>query len=201
SYPVTRGTAWTAAAGAAAPGRAALGRAALGAPPGAPGAPGCPGGVTGAAAHPLSLVSFGLPGPASSPPAPRPWDPVWQFECTSPLASGSGDGVADATETQPTGTANAAAATRLTIAFSHVHPLSTCLSLAFERRWFRPCYTIWTSRPLSPLGSKTRILVLVHLLQSRRRRTGFRWRRYTWHPGQQDERSGNRTPLGAVGKE
>src|SRR5262249_52418365 len=124
---------WTAAAGAAAPGRAALGaapgRAALGATPGAPGTTGCPGGVTGAAAHPLSLVSFGLPGPASSPPAPRPWDPVWQFECTSPLASGSGDGVADATDTQPTGTANAAAATRLTIAFLTCFPYPrACLS-------------------------------------------------------------------------
>src|SRR5262249_3522722 len=33
-------------------------------------APGCPGGVTGTAAQLLSLVSFGFPGPASSPPAP-----------------------------------------------------------------------------------------------------------------------------------
>ena len=34
-------------------------------------------GVTGAAAHAASsLVSFGLPGPASSPPAPRNLDPV-----------------------------------------------------------------------------------------------------------------------------
>jgi hypothetical protein len=76
-----------------------------------------PGGVTGAAAQPLSLVSFGLPGPPSSPPAPRILDPVWQFECKSPLASGSGEGVAEAAVTQPTGIANEAAATTLTSIF------------------------------------------------------------------------------------
>src|SRR5215210_4028296 len=139
SYPVVRGAPWTGAAAAAgatagaltgagaAPGRAALGaapgRAALGAAPGgatlgAPGTTGCSGGVTGASAHAASsLVSFGLPGPASSPPAPRNLDPVWQFECTSPLASGSGDGVAEAAVIQPIGAASVAANKRLTSAF------------------------------------------------------------------------------------
>src|SRR5215831_2407192 len=50
--------------------------------------------------------------------------------------------------------------------FSHLFPLSTCLSLAFERRWFRPRYTIWTSRPLPPFG------VADDLFQSRSRRAG-----------------------------
>src|SRR5215210_7487032 len=130
SYPVVRGAPWTGAAAAAgvtagaltgagaAPGRAALGAAPGGTTLGAPGTTGCSGGVTGASAHAASsLVSFGLPGPASSPPAPRNLDPVWQFECTSPLASGSGDGVAEAAVTQPIGAASVAANTRLTSAF------------------------------------------------------------------------------------
>src|SRR5215210_3064316 len=137
SYPVVRGAPWTGAAAAAgvtagaltgagaAPGRAALGAAPGGTTLGAPGTTGCSGGVTGASAHAASsLVSFGLPGPASSPPAPRNLDPVWQFECTSPLASGSGDGVAEAAVIQPIGAASVAANKRLTSAFliGGLHP-------------------------------------------------------------------------------
>jgi hypothetical protein len=44
-------------------------------------------------------------------------DPVWQFECTSPFASGSGAGLAEAAVTQPTGIANDPAATKLTSNF------------------------------------------------------------------------------------
>src|SRR5262249_17763223 len=124
-YPVVRGTAWSgtattatgtprAAACAAAPRAGALTGFAPG--PGV-GPDGGPGGVNGVAAQPASPVSFGFPGPPSSPPAPRPFDPVWQLECRSPLASGSGVGVAEAALTHPTGIANEAAATTLTSIF------------------------------------------------------------------------------------
>jgi hypothetical protein len=79
SYPVNLAAAVT--------GTAAAHGAAAG--PGGPGGPGGAGGVTGAATQSsLSLVSFGLAGPLSSPPAPRPLDPVWQFECRSDLKDG-----------------------------------------------------------------------------------------------------------------
>jgi hypothetical protein len=111
-YPVNLGAAVTAAA-------------AVGVTVGAAAVVGGAAGVTGAAGQSsLSLVSLGLPGPLSSPPAPRPFDPVWQFECTSPLASGSGLGVAAATDAPPAEAANAATATRLTNAFFIGSPLS-----------------------------------------------------------------------------
>ena len=91
--------------------------------------------------------------------------------------------------------------------FSHLFPLSTCLFRAFERRWFRPCYTIWTSRPLPPFGIADQdsgpraSLPVPH--SPCRRRTGFRQvaTHAPWHPGQRDERSGNRTPPRAEGRE
>ena len=131
-YPVSVGTPRTAAAGAAADGAAADDAAA------GPGGPDGPGGVTGAAAQrSSSLVSLGLPGPSSSPPAPRNLDPVWQFECTSPLASGSGLGVAPATEIQPAEAVNAAAATRVTNVFFIRSPSRIGLFVLLTQRTVR----------------------------------------------------------------
>jgi hypothetical protein len=108
-YPVTLGAAVT---GTGADGAAA--------------GPGGAGGVTGAATQGPSPWPCSLS--RSSPPAPRPFDPVWQFDCRSPLASGSGPGAAPATE--PADAANAATATRLTTAFfirsPHQILASTC---------------------------------------------------------------------------
>jgi hypothetical protein len=126
-YPVTLGAAVT---GTGADGAAA--------------GPGGAGGVTGAATQGPSPWPCSLS--RSSPPAPRPFDPVWQFECRSPLASGSGPGAAPATE--PADAANAATATRLTTAFFIRSPHQILASMS------PPTYQV-TPKATPPLHATT----------------------------------------------